>query len=179
MASALRKDIELSNIYDRAKQEQNGPTRVRILAIGSLLEDKNREHAAKIAGMSVSNLHVWIRRFNEYGLDGLVAKKRLGKKSTWSPECEQFLKSKALEGARFEANKRVTYRLEDFQAILKEKFGICYGISTIWYKLEELDLSWISVRQEHPKSDPVVQDEFKKKPPIRLGKYKHTIQLKK
>ncbi len=164
MASALRKDIELLDIYDRAKREQNGPTRVRILAIASLLEGKNREHAAKIAGMSVSNLHVWIRRFNEYGLEGLITKKKLGKKSTWTCECEQFLKGKALEGARFEAHKRVTYRLEDFRAMIEEKFGICYGISTIWYKLEELDLSWISVRQQHPKSDPVVQDEYKKTP---------------
>ena len=175
MASVLRKDIEISAIYNRAKQEDDGPTRARIIAIASLIEGNNRESAAKIAGMSVSNLHVWIRRFNEDGLDGLIEKKRLGKKSSWSPEVEKFLKDKALQGASFEKDKRVAYRLEDFQTMIQEEFGVHYGISTIWYKLKELGLSWVSVRQQHPKSDP----EAQKKLLIRSGKYKQFTPPKK
>ena len=176
MASKIRKDIEISDIYDRAKLARDGATRARFLAIASLFEGKNRDYAAKVAGMSVSNFHVWIRRFNQQGLNGLVEKKRLGKKSTWTPEIEEFLKDKALQGANFKANKRVTYRLEDFQTMLKEKFNVDYGISTIWYALKRLGLSWISVRQQHPKSDLLAQEEFKKKPPLRSGKYKLSTQ---
>ncbi len=34
--------------------------------------------------------------------------------------------------------------------------------SGIWYTLQQLDLSWKTGRQRHPKSDDAVQDAFKK-----------------
>jgi transposase len=179
MASSIRKDITVEVIYERAKQEKDGSFRARILAIAALADGKPRSFAADIAGMSVSNLHIWINRFNKDGFEGLIKKKQPGKKSTWTPEIEEFLKEKALKGASFEADKRVTYRLEDFQVMLQEKFGIHYGISTLWYALKRVGLSWVSVRQQHPKTDLHSQEEFKKKPLTRLGRYKKNIQQKK
>lgn len=179
MSTAIRKNISAKNIYAQAKQVKDGALRARLLAIAALVERKPREEAAKIAGMSVSNLHVWVRRFNKLGFDGLIKKKQSGRKVTFTAEIEQFLKDIALEGASSEKDKRVTYRLEDFQAMIQEKFRIRYARSTIWYALKRLGLSWVSVRQQHPKTDFAAQEEFKKKPPIRLGKYKATIQTKK
>jgi transposase len=163
MASSIRKDIDAVELYKRAKQEKNGKIKVRYLAIGALLEGRSREDAAKIAGINIRNLHVWIKRYNEQGLDGLKGGQYLGRQSTWTPEIEQFLKNQVLEGACFEVDKRVTYRLEDFQLMIKEKFDVEYALSTIWYVLKRLGLSWISVRKKHPKTDPAAQEEFKKK----------------
>lgn len=108
-----------------------------------------------------------------------MGKKRRGRQSTWTSNLEQFLRDKASEGAHFESDKRVTYRLEDFQAMIEQEFGVKYALSTIWYVLKRLKLSWISVRQQHPKSNLLEQEEFKKKSLMRLEQYKHCIQLKK
>jgi len=179
MSIDIRKDISLEEIYARAKQEKNAKVRSRLLALAAIIEGKTRTYAAQLAGITLTNLRRWVCGFNEKGFEGLKAKKQMGRPSLWTSEVEQFLKEKALRGAKFENDKRVTYRLEDFQVMLQEEFGIHYGISTLWYALKRLGLSWVSVRQQHPKTNPLSQEEFKKKPPTRLGRYKRSIQQKK
>ena len=179
MAIALRKDISSKELYEQAKKETNPKVRSRMLGIAALIDGQSRPYACLLAGVTRCNMIIWIKRFNEYGIEGLQEKKMLGKKSSWPKEAEQFLKAKALEGASFEKDKRVAYRLEDFQKLLYDAFGIRYGISTIWYALKRLGLSWISVRQKHPKTNLAAQEEFKKKPLIRLGQYKLSIQQKR
>jgi transposase len=159
MSIELRKDIPSKELYKRAKKETNPKIRSRMLGIAALLDGHTRTHACLLAGISNCNLIIWMKRFNEEGIEGLRGKKMRGKKSNWTAEIENFLKEKALEGASFEKDKRVTYRLKDFQAMILEKFGVKYGISTIWYALKRLGLSWVSVRPKHPKTDPVAQEK--------------------
>ena len=134
-----------------------------MLGIAAILEGRKRADAAKVTGVTINVMRIWVRRFNELGFDGLTGKKYPGCPPTWTKDHEIFLKDKVAAGAVFERDKRITYRLEDFQSALLEKFDITFGISTIWYKLKELELSWITPRQQHPKSDPIAQEEFKKK----------------
>jgi transposase len=163
MSVVIRKDIPIDEIYQKARIEKQAKIRSRMLGIATILEGRKRSDAAKIAGVTINVMRIWVRRFNEQGFDGLVGKKYPGCPPTWTRDHENFLKDKVSTGAVFERDKRITYRLEDFQAALLEKFGIVFGISTIWYKMKSLKLSWITPRQQHPKSDPVAQDEFKKK----------------
>lgn len=178
MATSIRMNIGIKTVYAEAKKTKDGAHRTRILAIASLIEGKSRGEAAKIAGMSVSNLHIWIRRYNQFGLAGLFKKKHTGRKPKFTPEIEQFLKETALRGASFEKDKRVAFRIKDFQQMILEQFGIHYSISALWYALKRLGLSWVSVRQKHPKTDLAAQEEFKKKPLTRLGQYKLSIKTK-
>jgi transposase len=163
MSVVIRKDISIDVIYQNARVEKRAKVRSRMLGIAAILEGRKRADAAKIAGVTINVMRVWVRRFNEQGFDGLAGKKYPGCPPTWANDHLNFLRDKILAGAVFERDKRITYRLEDFQAALSEKFGIKFGISTIWYKLQDLGLSWITPRQQHPKSDPIVQEEFKKK----------------
>ncbi len=179
MAIDIRKDIKLEEVYKRAKQEKHAKIRARLLAIAAVLEGNTRTHAAKLAGITINNIRIWIRRFNEQGFEGLSSKKQTGRPFLWTAQVEQFLKEKVLEGACFEVDNRVVYRLKDLQNLMKEKFGLHYGISTIWYKLKQLDLSWISVRRQHPKSNLSVQEDFKKKSLMLLKSYNSSIQAKK
>ena len=48
--------------------------------------------------------------------------------------------------------------------MIQEKFDIRQGISTIWYALKGLDLSWVFVRQHYSKTDREAQEEFKENP---------------
>jgi len=56
----------------------------------------------------------------------------------------------------------VRYRIVDIQHFLKEEHGIEMGLSGIWYKLQELELTWKTGRQRHPKSSEEGQEAFKK-----------------
>ena len=146
MTIAIRKDISIEDIYAQAKQEDNGEIRARLLGIAAVIEGKSRTYAAKFAGLTINNFRTWIQRYNEQGFAGLINKKQPGKQSTWTEDIEQYLKSKVIQGADFEVDNRVSYRLEDLQDMLEKEFDMRYGISTIWYKLQDLNLSWISVR---------------------------------
>ena len=162
MTVKIRSDISIKDLYSRAKQEEDGVIRARILGIAAAFEGKQRNYAAKLAGITINNLRTWIKRFNTDGFDGLINKKQPGQKPKWNDEIEQYLKDQAIAGASFEKDGRVTFRLEDFQKSLEEKFSLRFGISTIWYKLKAFDLSWLSVRPQHPKSDLAAQEAFKK-----------------
>lgn len=179
MSVKIRTDISVSEIYKIAKSEKNAQVRTRLLSIAAILEGKKRGDAAKLAGVTVNNIRTWIRRFNENGFDSLSNKKQAGKKSTWTETIEEYLKEKLTKGADFKADQRVVFRLEDLQDDLNKKFNIKYGISTIWYKIKKLGFSWISVRRQHPKSNPAAQEEFKKKAPEAIEEVKKKHPNKK
>ncbi len=179
MTVQIRRDISVENVYKQAKEEKTAKIRARILAIAAVLENKSRSYAAKVAGITINNMRSWVVRFNESGFDGLIDKKAPGNTSTWTAEVDQYLKIKVEQGANFEKDKRVVYRLSDFREDLKGKFGIDYGISTIWYRLKELKFSWITARQQHPKSDLIKQEAFKKKRQKQSKKFNNKIQPSK
>ena len=163
MSVAIKKDIPVDEIYKKARVEKRAKVRSRMLGIAAILEGRKRSDAAKIAGVTINIMRIWVRRFNEFGLDGLIDKTPPGCPPTWKNDHNVFLTDKVTTGAFFERDKRITYRLVDFQTMLFERFGIIFGISTIWYKLQKLGLSWIIPRQQHPKSDSIAQEDFKKK----------------
>ena len=61
-----------------------------------------------------------------------------------------------------ETRKGGRIRGEDIQVLLKEKFFVDYALPSVYNVLERCELSWISSRSKHPKSDPVLQENFKK-----------------
>lgn len=69
-----------------------------------------------------------------------------------------------MEGPRAEEGL-ARYRIVDLQRFLKEEHGITMGVSGIWYVLQDLNLSWKTGRQRHPKSDEATQEAFKKTSP--------------
>jgi transposase len=163
MTIKIKKIVLIEDVYKEVKKENNPTIRARLLGIAAILEGKTRSYAAKLVGVSINNMRTWIQRFNDYGFKGLINKKQPGQESKWTSEIEKYLKDKVIKGPSFENDQRVTFRLIDLQKDLEKKFNRRYGISTIWYKLKELKLSWITVRQKNSKSDLLVQEEFKKK----------------
>lgn len=162
MSVAVRKDISAEEVYQKARLEKRAKVRSRMLGLAAVIEGRKRCDAAKIAGVTINVFRIWVRRFNKCGFAGLVSKKQTGRKPRWMKEQDDFIAKKISDGARFDRDKRITYRLEDFQKALEQKFGITFGISTIWYKIKKLEFSWITTRQQHPQSDPAAQEEFKK-----------------
>lgn len=160
-ATSVRTDILPETLRIRAKKEKDARICKRLLGIAHLLEKGNRTEAQKIACLTVNNFRTWIKRFNSFGIEGLISKKPPGRPEKLSNDHKEILKQKVLSGPSCEEGL-VRYRLVDLQAFLKEDYQIEYGISGLWNKLKELDLSWKTGRQRHPQSNEAIQESFKK-----------------
>lgn len=77
-------------------------------------------------------------------------------------EIEEALRRKIEEGASYEKDGRVIFRLLDIQRYLQETHQVKLCQSGIWYILKDLGLSWISVRPKRLKTDDGVIEAFKK-----------------
>lgn len=125
------------------------------------MEGKSRSEAQKIACLTINNFRIWLKRFNEQGIEGLRARKRPGRPCKLSDEVKKRLKEKVLKGPLVEEGL-CRYRLIDLQSFLKETYGISVTLSGVWRQLHALDLTWRTGRQRHPKSDESAQEAFKK-----------------
>ncbi len=157
----LRKDIKSETLREEAKKEKDGSMCRRLLGIAHLLEGGSRQEAQKIACLTINTFRTWMKRFNEQGIPGLRSKKSPGRPVIISQKIEEKLKEKVLAGPSLEEGL-VRYRIADLQKFLKEDHQISIGISGLWYNLRDLNLSWKTGRQRHPKSNEEAQETFKK-----------------
>ena len=94
------------------------------------------------------------------GVDGLREQSGRGRKRKLSVEQEEEFRRQVEELQVKREGGRV--RGQDIQVLLKEKFCIDHALPSVYHVLKRCGLSWISPRTQHPKSDPVAQEEFKK-----------------
>lgn len=99
-------------------------------------------------------------RFIKSGVPGLQEQPRSGRKKKLSSENENEFRMQ-VEGLQ-DARQGGRIRGQDVQVLLKEKFCIDYALPSVYDVLERCGLSWISARSKHPKSDPLIQENFKK-----------------
>jgi transposase len=157
----VRQDISSTKLRQYAKNEKNARVCKRLLGIAHFLDTSDRLVSEKIACLSNSNFRIWLNRFNGKGIAGLLSKKQTGRPVKLSLSIRENLKEKVVNGpSTTEGLSR--YRIVDLQDFLKNEHNITMTKSGIWYTLQNLDLSWKTGRQRHPKSDEVVQDTFKK-----------------
>jgi transposase len=159
--TAIRQDIKAETLRRAAKREKNSGVVRRLLGIAHLIEGGSRSEAQEIACLCLSNFRIWIERFNAYGIEGLRAKKSTGRPAKLTDEMINDLKEKVRQGPSIEEGL-ARYRIVDLQNFLEKKHKVSLGISGIWYILKDLNLSWKTGRQRHPKSDKEVQEAFKK-----------------
>lgn len=159
--TAIRQDIKAETLRQAAKREKNSGIVRRLLGIAHLIEGGSRSEAQKIGCLTLSTFRIWIERFNTYGIEGLRAKKSTGRPSKLTDEMINDLKEKVLQGPSVEEGL-ARYRIIDLQNFLEKKHQISLGVSGIWYILKDLNLSWKTGRQRHPRSDKEDQEAFKK-----------------
>jgi putative transposase len=157
----IRQDLTPSELRKAAKKEKNAGVCRRLLAMIHLIEGGTREEAQSIACLTHNTFRTWLKRFNEEGASGLKHKAHTGRPVKLSPEVRADLKRKALEGPSQDEGL-VRYRIEDFQKYIQDQHNISISSSCLWYNLQDLNISWKTGRQRHPRSDVLVQEAFKK-----------------
>jgi transposase len=127
-----------------------------------VLEGRSREAAARAAGMDRQTLRDWVHRYNADGLAGLHDRRRSGRRPRLTPEQLAELEKVVDDGPDPETDGVVRWRRVDLQALIKARFDVALHERSVGKLLHRLGFARLSVRPQHPSSEPEAQDAFKK-----------------
>lgn len=163
MAVAVtRTDHSADELRRLASKTREAKASRRMLAIALVLEGADRTTAARTCGMDRQTLRDWVHRYNEEGVEGLSDRPRPGRPGMLTGEQKAALAEMVRAGPDPAADGVVRWRRIDLAAKIEERFGIVMHERTVGKHLSALGFRRLSVRPQHPRSDPAVQETFKK-----------------
>jgi transposase len=163
--SIERQDLTAAALRKAAAREKNGSAARRILALALVLEGEDRASAARSCGMDRQTLRDWVHRYNREGLAGLRDRHGGGSAAKLSPAQRAELAALVEAGPDLAVHKVVRWRRVDLRDEIKRRFGVDLHERSVGKILASLGYRRLSVRPQHPKSDPVAQEVFKKTSP--------------
>jgi len=163
MAVAItRRTVSVSDLRREAGRTRDANAARRMLAIACVMEGQSREDAAETCGMDRQTLRDWVHRFNADGLAGLADRPRQnGPKPRLSPEQEGVVAGWVEQGPDLVRDGVVRWRCVDLQDRIKREWGIGLHERTVGKLLRKLAFRRLSVRPQHPKSNPEAQALFR------------------
>jgi transposase len=133
-----------------------------MLAIALVLEGYLREAAAHACAMDRQTLRDWAHRYNESGLAGLFDRpRRNGPPPRLSPEQQAKVAEWVEQGPELERDGVIRWRCVDLQQRIAREFAVQLHERTVGKLLRKLSFRRLSVRPQHPQSDPEAQAVFK------------------
>jgi len=157
-----RTDMSAADLRAAARLSANARQASRILAIAMVLDGFSREEAARLCGMDRQSLRDWVHRDNQEGLDGLADRARSGRPASLSWVEQGKFSSWVEEGADLARDGVVRFRRVDLRDRIAAEFGVSLHERSVGKLLRRLGFRRLSVRPQHPKSDPAAQEAFKK-----------------
>lgn len=153
-------DKDCPDFAQLAKREPNPRKRVRLIAMDQL---KNRITLYRVAEALRINRHtvgIWYKNYKENGLEGLLDKPRSGK----NPKLPREKNAEFIEKINLLQKEKSGGRIigRDIREMLKREFNAEYAENSIYKVLRNLNISWITARSKHPKSNETIQEDFKK-----------------
>lgn len=157
-----RLELSASDLRHAAKGLRDATQVRRVLALALVLEGASRTEAATACGMDRQTLRDWVHRYNAEGIDGLVDREAPGRRPLLTPAQETELKAIVLAGPDLARDGVVRWRRVDLQRVIGERFAVRLHERTVGKILAKLGFRHLSVRPQHPASDPEAQAAFKK-----------------
>lgn len=166
MAVAItRTDLSARELRVTAAKSKDARAARRMLAIALVLEGSDRKTAAESCGMDRQTLRDWVHRYNAEGLEGLSDRRLAGPAPRLSPAQKAELARMVREGPDAAVDGVVRWRRVDLKRRIEAQFGVTMHERTVGKQLAALGFRRLSVRPQHPKSDPEAQEAFKKTSP--------------
>jgi transposase len=160
-----RSDLSAAELRKLSKRQTKPLIVRRMLAIALVLEGVDRQTAARSCGMDRQTLRDWVHHYNAEGIAGLRERRTSGHKSPLGAREKAALSAMIEAGPDPEVHHVVRWRRVDLRDELKTQFGVEVHERTVGKYLAELGYRRLSVRPQHPDSDPVAQEAFKKTSP--------------
>jgi transposase len=159
-----RLDLSAADLRQAAARTQNAKIVRRILAVAHVLEGNSRAAAAESCAMDRQTLRDWVHRYNASGLTGLSdLPRRNGPEPRLSAEQQAAVADWVEQGADLARDGVMRWRRIDLKQRIERSFGVCLHERTVGKLLHKLSFRRISVRPQHPQSDPVAQASFKRR----------------
>ena len=136
-----RTDLRAADLREAARQTQDANASRRMLAIALLLEGWSREAAAEASAMD--------------------RPRRNGPAPRLSEQQQATVAEWVEEGPDLERDGVVRWRCADLQKRIREAFAVELHERTVGKLLRKLSFRRISVRPQHPQSEPDEQAVFK------------------
>ncbi len=112
--------------------------------------------------MDRQTLRDWVHRYNASGLEGLYNRpRRNGPPPRLSEEQQATVAEWVEQGPDLERDGVVSWRCVDLQKRIREAFAVELHERTVGKLLRKLSFRRISVRPQHPQSEPDEQAVFK------------------
>ena len=163
MAVALtRLELDAGDLRREATRCRDAKAARRMLALALVLEGSSREMAARHAGMDRQTLRDWVHRDNAEGLAGLRDRPHPGPALRLTQEQRTELARLVEDGPDPARDGVVRWRRVDLQTVIAQRFGVQLHERSVGKILRRLGFARLSVRPEHPKSQPEAQEAFKK-----------------
>ncbi len=163
MAVAItRRDMSVGDLRREAGRTRDAKVARRMLAIACVMEGQSREDAAECCGMDRQTLRDWVHRFNADGPAGLVdLPRRNGPRPRLSLEQEVVVAGWVEQGPDLARDGVVRWRCVDLQDRIEREWDVSLHERTVGKLLRKLAFRRLSVRPQHPKSDPEAQTLFR------------------
>ena len=163
VAVAITKtDLTATELRGAAARSRDAQAARRMLALALVLEGVNRTTAAKTRGMDRQTLRDWVHRYNTDGLAGLANRKAPVRSRRLDAGQVADLAGWVEAGPDPAQDGVVRWRRQDLKRRIVERFGVELHERTVGKYLAMLGYRRLSVRPQHPKSDPEAQALFKK-----------------
>lgn len=162
-----RVDMSASELRAASAKAPDARSARRMLALALVLEGVDRKTAAETCGMDRQTLRDWVHRYNADGLSGLTNRSYAGPPRRLSADALAELAKLVETGPDPETDGVVRWRRVDLQRVIEERFGVAMHERTVGKQLKALGFVKLTARAQHPKSDPEVQEAFKKTLPTR------------
>jgi len=143
------------------KKEKRSVNQVRLRAVLAVARGGHVPAVSQTFSVGERAARNWVHAYNESGLEGL-ADKRAGRVCRLSVENQARLQERIRSGS-LETDGVCSLRGQDILRILQEEFDVAYAESSVYYLLHhQLGFSYLKPRPLHRKTDPAVQEAFKK-----------------
>jgi transposase len=157
----ITRDSALAELSAALRVARKATQERRLRALLAVAKGEHVPRVAKMFSVAERAVRNWVHRYNRGGLDGL-RDARGGRKCRLSAEQLARVRTRLLAAPRPEDGV-CSLRGVDMRRILEQEFGTTYAPSSIYYFLHRtLDLSYVTPRPLHTKTDPAAQQAFKK-----------------
>ena len=158
----MRSEFTASDFRMAAGKRRDAKAARRMLALALVLEGVDRTRAAQTCGMDRQTLRDWVHRYNAEGLAGLSDRRKGVRVPRLVPAQMADLAAWVEAGPDPEKDGVVRWRRQDLQRRTAEAFGVEVPERTVGKYLAALGYRRLSVRPQHPRTDPGAQETFKK-----------------
>ncbi len=156
-----RMELTAADLRGAAARAKDADAVRRMLALALVLEGQSRRDAAEACGMDRQTLRDWVHRYNAEGLAGLADRRAAGPTPRLSAAQEAEVARWVEDGPNVERDGVVRWRCGDLRERIERRFGVRFHERTVGKLLDKLRFRRLSVRPQHPQSDPAEQEAFR------------------